>query len=112
MLHRLRRLGSLALLLALMGGGLGLPLFDAVVFHSRPLNAAANTIAPEGALAGHTQVCVLEHAGVVRLAIAAGGHADWPQVPRAGAVVSLAASLDADHDPTGLPPSRAPPIAG
>lgn len=111
MLHRLRRLGSLALLLALMGGGLGLPLFDAVVFHSKPLSAAGNTLASEGAPAGHTQVCVLDHAGVVRHAIAASGPQDPPALPRAIAVAPAPATLAASHDSTLLPPSRAPPIS-
>lgn len=112
MLHRLRRFGSLALLLALMGGGLGLPLFDAVVFHSKPLSAAGNTIAPEGAPAGHTQVCLLEHAGVIRQAVAASAPHAPPALPRAVAIRSARTPLTADPAPTLQPPSRAPPIAG
>lgn len=111
MLTHLRRIGSLALLLALVGGGLGLPLFDAVVFHSKPLNAAGNTIAPEGGPAGHTQVCVLDHAGVVRHAVVTDGPQDPPALPRAIAVASAPAPLAASYDPTLLPPSRAPPIS-
>jgi hypothetical protein len=94
-----------------VGGGLGLPLFDAVVFHARPLTASGSSVAPEGTPAGHTQVCVLDHAGVVRHAIAASGPLDPPALPLAIAVVPAPASLAASHDPTLLPPSRAPPIS-
>lgn len=111
MLRRLRRFGSLALLFALVGGGLGLPLFDAVVFHSRPLAATGSSMAPEGAPTGHSQVCVLEHAGVIRLALAAGGHVAAPAIPRPIAVASTPAPLGAGFDATRLPPSRAPPIS-
>ncbi len=111
MLHRLRRFGSLALLLALVGGGLGLPLFDAVVFHTQPLTALGSSVAAEGTPAGHTQVCILEHAGVIRHAVVASGPQDPPALPRASAIASAPAQLAASHDSTLLPPSRAPPIS-
>ncbi len=111
MLHRLRRLGSLALLLALVGGGLGLPLFDAVVFHSKPLNAAGNTIAPEGAPAGHTQLCILDQAGLATPSVGSAGH-DTPAVlTHAVPPAAAPAQSSPSHNPHLLPRPRAPPVA-
>ncbi|MFN8646364.1 MAG: hypothetical protein U0104_06380 [Gemmatimonadales bacterium] len=72
MMLRLRRVGSLALLLALLGGGLGLPLFDAVVFHGRPGAAAAErTLAEAGSRPTHQQLCILDHAATLSPSLAA-----------------------------------------
>ncbi len=72
MMLRLRRVGSLALLLALVGGGLGLPLFDAVVFHGRPGAAAAElALANEGSRPTHQQLCILDHAAPLSASLAA-----------------------------------------
>ena len=78
MLTRIRRLGSLALLLALVGAGVGLPLFDAVVFHGRPLPAARKTISADGAPQSHTRLCILDQAGLLTPSIGSAGH----QTPR------------------------------
>ena len=111
MLHRLRRLGSLALLLALVGGGLGLPLFDAVVFHSRPLNAAGNRIAPEGAATGHTQLCILDQAGLATPSIGSAGHEAPAVLTHAAPPAVAPAESSPRHNPHLLPRPRAPPVA-
>jgi hypothetical protein len=105
------RLQALFLLLALMGAGFGLPLFDALVFHGRPLPTAENSVAPEGAPAAHTQLCILDHAGLLEGGILSQGHESLA----VGAVVAQVAVVpDAPDLPVAaslLPPSRAPPIA-
>jgi hypothetical protein len=55
---------ALVLLIALLGSGSGLPLFDAVVFHSQPAPARPDTgvLAAPGCDLGHSQVCALSHA--------------------------------------------------
>ncbi|HEY7682397.1 MAG TPA: hypothetical protein VH879_07110 [Gemmatimonadales bacterium] len=52
------------LLLALLGGGLGLPLFDVVAYHSRPAacRPLGPTLAEQGGVRAHPQVCVLPNA--------------------------------------------------
>lgn len=72
MLTRVRRLGSLALLLTLLGVGVGLPLFDAVVFHSRPGSAPAErTLAEPGSRPAHQQLCVLDDTAPISTSLAA-----------------------------------------
>ena len=58
------RLKALVLLVALMGGGFVLPLYDAIAFHSHPSAAPADTdvLAAPGTDVGHAQVCALSHA--------------------------------------------------
>lgn len=55
---------ALLLLLALLGGGIGLPLFDALVFHSALGGgpSAERVLWDEGSARNHTQVCQLNHA--------------------------------------------------
>lgn len=82
MLSRVRRVGSLALLLALLGGGLGLPLFDAVVFHGRPGAAPAErTLAEQGSRLAHQQLCVLDHAVPLSPSLAAARLATFHSTP-------------------------------
>jgi hypothetical protein len=111
-LSRLRRTGSLVLLLALVGGGLGLPLFDAVVFHS-PGRAAwpERTLGTPGSAAGHAQVCILGRfapqsrglpAPVAQPAIVAVERAPEPYRP---------AALPLSQSRPTLQESRAPPAS-
>ncbi len=61
---RRARGSAILLLLALLGGGVGLPLFDALVFHSNPARrpAAERVVGTEGSAPTHVQVCQLNHA--------------------------------------------------
>lgn len=58
------RAPAILLLIALLGGGIGLPLFDALVFHSdlgaKPSSERA--LWDEGSARNHVQVCQLNHA--------------------------------------------------
>ena len=110
MLSRLRRLGSLTLLVALMGAGLGLPLFDAVVFHGRPLPAARKTISSDGAPQSHTRLCILDQAGLLTPAIGSAGH-QTPAIVPGSAVTLPATDVFSSHNPLLLPRPRAPPLA-
>lgn len=101
MLTHLRRIGSLALLLALVGGGLGLPLFDAVMFHSPtsgPLPERALTT--EDGAPSHTSVCILG-----RLAPLSRG------LPAPAAVIELTVTgeISSPSVPAALPPAETPP---
>jgi hypothetical protein len=97
----LRRLCSLALLLALVGGGVGLPLFDALVFHT-PGRAAPpeRTLAAPGSAAGHTQVCVLG-----RLAPHSRG---LPALP-VGLAIHTVEQVAEPFQPSALPVSKSGP---
>jgi hypothetical protein len=55
---------ALVLLVALLGGGFALPLYDAVAFHSTPGPAKPETgvLAAPGTDVGHAQVCAISHA--------------------------------------------------
>jgi len=61
---RRARGSAILLLLALLGGGVGLPLFDALVFHSNPARrpAAERVVGTEGSAPTHVQICQLNHA--------------------------------------------------
>jgi hypothetical protein len=62
MLAVARRFGSAVLSVALIGGGFGLPLLDAVLFHSGRPAAQQQTrvvLARTGSPTGHAQVCIL-----------------------------------------------------
>ncbi len=110
LLSRLRRLGSLTLLVTLVGGGLGLPMFDAVVFHGRPLPAPRTTIDGDGGSRTHTQLCVLDEAGLRTPSIRSAGHAPLHAVPASAAPLPDGHST-AGHDALLLPRPRAPPLA-
>lgn len=104
------RLQALLLLLALVGAGFGLPLFDALVFHGRPLARTESTVAPEGAQAPHTQLCILDHAGLLEGSIGSSGHAILAVPPQVAPLAGTAASPALASDASLLPPSRAPPV--
>ncbi len=57
-----QRLQALLLLLTLVGGGFGLPLYDAVVYHSALEHAQArsNSIASESATSAHGVTCAMD----------------------------------------------------
>lgn len=104
------RLQALLLLLALMGAGLGLPLFDAIVFHARPLARTESTAAPEGAQGPHTQLCILDHAGLLEGGITSSGHPALALQPVSAPRLAQPASQAPTRDASLLPPSRAPPV--
>ncbi len=111
MLPRLRGLGALALLLALLGGGLGLPLFDALVFHAQPVPTADSTLNADGAPQAHTQLCILDQAGLLTPSIGSMGHAT-PRLAAVPAATPVARDGAASsHNPLLLPRLRAPPVA-
>lgn len=108
---RRHRLQALLLFLALAGVGLGLPLFDAIVFHGTPLASAERGVAPEGAPAPHTQLCVLDHAGLLETGIRSPGHEALATLPEAMPLATAPDSPDPSLATALLPPSRAPPAA-
>ena len=57
-----QRLHALLLLLTLVGGGFGLPLYDAVVYHSalEHTQPRANSIASESATSAHGVTCAMD----------------------------------------------------
>ncbi len=111
MLARLRSLGAFTLLLALLGGGLGLPLFDALVFHTRPVPTADNTIATDGAPQGHTQLCILDQAGLLTPSIGSAGH-ETPGLAAVRAATPVARNrTPSSRNAQLLPRPRAPPAA-
>jgi zona occludens toxin (predicted ATPase) len=61
MTHRPVRAKALLLLLALLGGGFGLPWYDALMFHSQAAGAPKAELALDnaGAAVGHNQTCAL-----------------------------------------------------
>lgn len=105
------RFQALLLLLALVGGGFGLPLFDALVFHGRPLARAESAVAPEGSPAPHTQICILDHTGLLEGSILSSGHDAITALPDAARLASTAVPAGLSADASLLPPSRAPPSA-
>jgi hypothetical protein len=68
-----QRLQALLLLLTLVGGGFGLPLFDAVAYHSALEHAQArsNSIASESATSTHGVTCAMDLASRCGTGIAA-----------------------------------------
>lgn len=71
---RYRALGSLLPLIALLSGGLGLPLFDAAFFHAARLAARSERIMTEpGTPPGHSQFCLLDQAGPLSRGLPAPG---------------------------------------
>lgn len=101
MLRHLRRIGSLTLLLALVGGGLGLPLYDALVFHSGGRVAPLErTLAAPDSPTGHAQVCVLGRAAAL-----SGG---FPALP-AGLAIHVVEQLAEPFQPSALPDSQSGP---
>ncbi len=93
-----------------MGAGLGLPLFDAVVFHARPLTPTESTAAPEGAQGPHTQLCILDHAGLLEGGMTSSGHPALAAQPDVAPRIAHPASPAPTRDASLLPPSRAPPV--
>jgi hypothetical protein len=55
-----QRMSSLLLTLVLVGGGIGLPLADALIFHSKPGSStpAEASIGVVGGFQGHPQLCL------------------------------------------------------
>lgn len=104
---------AILLLLALLGGGIGLPLFDALVFHSNPGGRARaeRTLGEEGSAPAHIQVCQLNHAVPAERSL--GGRAiQAPAAPGIESAPHLSfppAEMPAPATP--LPFSRAPPSA-
>jgi hypothetical protein len=105
-----QRLRALLVLFALMGAGLGLPLFDAIVFHGQPIARAECSVAPEGAQSPHTQLCILDHPGLLEGSVVSSGHETLATIPEAAPLAGLPASPEPSADAALLPPSRAPPV--
>lgn len=104
------RMRAFALIVALMGGGLGLPLFDSLVFHSQPgAVAAERTLARPGGPLKHIQVCPLQHNALPHGCPTAAG-----EMSHATPVQSRRPALRVESflGRTGstLPLSRAPPV--
>jgi hypothetical protein len=61
---RASRAQTWLLLIALIGGGLGLPLLDALLFHSRPAPALCqgDWLSRTGPAGAHNRACALDHA--------------------------------------------------
>ena len=117
-----RRFPALVLLLALVAGGFGLPIADALIYHSTPVredhsrSAAASSLAESGTVDAptssmHLQGCVLWLSGVT-------GSGVVPNSPTLalGEVAPVEASFTAPQfvvtqTDIALGQSRAPPIA-
>ena len=83
MWSRRQRIPSLLLALVLVGGSLGLPVADALVFHAQPGSPAPRetSIGAVGGLVGHQQLCLqLKAAGQTRSVPGRG--APIPAIPR------------------------------
>jgi len=110
MTRRLRG-SAILLLLALLGGGVGLPLFDALVFHANPGGRARaeRTLSEEGSAPAHVQVCQLNHAVPAERSLG-GRPVQPPATPRVDSTPRFAflpATMPAPATPSQL--SRAPP---
>ncbi len=104
---------AILLLLALLGGGIGLPLFDALVFHANPGSRPApeRILSQDGSTRTHVQVCQLNHAVPSEQSLAGRPTAvPAPAVPEAAArLAPQPASIPAA--PLSSQLSRAPPSA-
>lgn len=109
-----RRLSAFFLLLTLVGGGLGLPVADAAIYHATPTERAPLT---DRASAGaptttpHFQGCVLTLSGLTGASLA--GTAPVVEVATASLVTASFATLPTVLTQTDLAlgQSRAPPVA-
>lgn len=107
---RVIRARAFALMLALLGGGYGLPLFDSLVFHSRPgVPVAERTLVDLGGRPTHAQVCPLQQPAVTDGCWVAGSVPLEPALPDSSPAVARIDSPTGRSDRT-LPPSRAPPL--
>ncbi|MDH4132780.1 MAG: hypothetical protein OEV95_13345 [Gemmatimonadota bacterium] len=108
---RCQRLSSLLLALVLVGGSMGLPLADALIFHAQPGSPAPGetTIGSVGGSQGHQQLCLqLKATGQTRSVPAAGARV--PAVPRDQASRIVAPSAVPVSSPApSCQFSRAPP---
>jgi hypothetical protein len=110
---RRARGSAILLLLALLGGGVGLPLFDALVFHSNPVRrpTAERILGTDGPGRTHIQVCQLSHALPTERSL--GGQSVSAVIAAVGAT-PLPPSSDPEprpEQPATSHPSRAPPSA-
>jgi hypothetical protein len=101
------------LLLALLGGGLGLPLFDVVAYHSRPAacRPLGPTLAEQGGVRAHPQVCVLPNATAASGALPVFTPALLPPAARAAEACAPLVGLPILQLCHSLCFSRAPPTA-
>lgn len=104
---------AILLLLALLGGGIGLPLFDALVFHSNPGSrpTAERILTGNGSARAHVQICQLNHAVPAERSLAC-----RPVIVTTLAVAEPAARVSPQPAPIPAEPasrqlSRAPPSA-
>lgn len=118
-----RRFSALFLLFALLGGGFGLPLADAILYHSTPVADNHSRVATVSASAEpglqartqsstlHLQGCVLWLSGLTGSGIA--GTAPTIQVSESAATVSehTTPQYVLTQTDIALGQSRAPPIA-
>ena len=104
------RVRALTLLLALLGGGLGLPLFDSLVFHSQPGAAVSErTLVDLGGKPTHAQVCPLQQPAVTDGCLVSRAVSAHFAPPDSVLPIVAVESPTGWSDPT-LPPSRAPPF--
>ena len=103
------RVRAFTLLLALLGGGLGLPLFDSLVFHGQPGAAVSErTLVDLGGKPTHAQMCPLQHTAVTDGCLFSQAVSAQVTPPDSGLPIVAIESPTGRSDST-LPPSRAPP---
>lgn len=104
------RVRAFALMLALLGGGLGLPLFDSLVFHGQPgAPVSERTLVDVGGKPTHAQVCPLQQPAVTDgCLIDRAVTAHLPPPDSAVVIGTVESPIGSPH--ATLPPSRAPPL--
>lgn len=106
-----RRGFALLLLVTLLGGGLVLPLVDAMVFHAGRLSVPAErTLAGQGGAPAHLQVCAVTHA--VKAGGAPPAGAPVLEILRTSVYAALPQFTAFVPTPFAYPPAlpRAPPV--
>jgi hypothetical protein len=105
------RLQALLLLLTLVGGSLGLPVFDAVVYHSALAHTQpqTNSIAGESTTTTHGVTCALDFATRCGTGIAPVADLTLSLIPAVRTVVVRVDSPPPAQHPFATTQSRAPP---
>ena len=106
------RLQALLLLLTLVGGSLGLPVYDAVVYHSTLDHAQspANSVTSQTAFSSHSLICAIDLATRCGTGIAPFADITLTVSTTIRATAPQAAPRAYCHFPLDTTHSRAPPL--